>query len=211
MVAFDNFTDIDVFLLWDVLKRVNLALLDVKILSDNKMIASKTGISIVSHERWSWANECDGVLFSSGPDAKELYRDPAFLKNFSIDLNRQFIGSICSGSLILASLGLLNGKTATTYPTTRQLLVNMGVEVVEKPIVIHSQVATAAGCLAGEFLVRWLLEKLFDRKLSDQIGSSIRPLGDGLTFDSSGIAEIYSAVAEHSHAQSKAKFQGNVL
>ena len=76
------------------------------------------------------------------------------------------IGSICSGSLILARLGLLEGKTATTYPTSKAVLESFGVEVIEKPFVAHGRTATAGGCLAQQYLIHWVIENLVDNAVS---------------------------------------------
>src|SRR6185503_12836301 len=96
---------------------------------------------------------------------------------------RQMIGSICSGSLILAQLGLLEGKTATTYPTIKTTLEGLGIETVEKPFVAHDNIATAGGCLAQQYLIGWVIENLADKTWSDLVVRSIQPVGEGLFFD----------------------------
>ena len=62
------------------------------------------------------------------------------------------IRSMCTGAAILVKLGLLDGLAATTYPTSVPLLEWLGVTVVEEPIVVHDNIATAAGCLAAQDL-----------------------------------------------------------
>ena len=79
--------------------------------------------------------------------------------------------------------GLLEGKTATTYPTSKALLEEMGVGVVEKPFVEDGNVATAGGCLAQQYLVGWVIEKLADKDWRDLVLKSIQPVGEGLFFD----------------------------
>lgn len=180
IVAFDEFTDIDVFLLWDILKRVRLANWDVRLLGDKPQHVSKTGIPIPMHDSLAWANEADVVLFTSGPGTYTRIKDDAFLGAFRLDSERQMIGSMCSGALILAKLGLLAGKQATTYPTAKKALEGFGVEVVEKPFVVNGNVATAAGCLAAQHLTGWVIERLAGRKTRDLVLSSIQPVGEGL-------------------------------
>jgi len=51
-----------------------------------------------------------------------MVKDEIFLETLHLDPNRQMIGAMCSGALILAALGLLAGKEATTYPRTRALI-----------------------------------------------------------------------------------------
>ena len=96
------------------------------------------------------------------------------------DPNRQLICSICSGALLLAGLGLLNGLTATTYPTVFKELRAMGVEIIEDyHLVAHGNIATAAGCLAAIDLVGWALEKLYNEKVKQDVIASVLPVGQG--------------------------------
>jgi transcriptional regulator GlxA family with amidase domain len=183
IVIFDKFTDIDLFLMWDLLNRVRVGNWEVKILGDSESHVSATGISIQTHGRIEEANDANAVLFVSGQGTRERIADENWLRKFDLNPEKQFIGSICSGSLILAKLGLLEGKTATTYPTSKTALESLGVEVVEKPFVANGNVATAAGCLAQQYLIGWTIENLADAKWKKLILKSIQPVGEGLFFD----------------------------
>jgi transcriptional regulator GlxA family with amidase domain len=124
------------------------------------------------------------VLFTSGKGTRDKIKDAAYLAHFSLDANRQLIGSICSGALLLAALGLLDGKRATTYPSAKSLLEAYGVEVVERPIVIEGNIATAGGCLAGQYLAGWVIEQLVGKVIAQAVITSCQPVGEGLTFAS---------------------------
>lgn len=183
IIIFDKFTDIDLWLMWDLFNRVRIEGWEVKILGENESHVSSTGIVTRTHGRIEDADWSDAVLFVSGFGTRERIADPTWLDRFQLDPERQVIGSICSGSLILAKLGLLEGKTATTYPTTKTALEELGVEVVEKPFIAHGNVATAGGCLAQQYLVGWVIEKLADAEWKDVVIRSIQPVGEGLFFD----------------------------
>jgi len=90
---------------------------------------------------------------------------------------------MCSGALLLAKLGLLAGKRATTYPTQRGRLAAMGVQVVEEPFVREGNVATAAGCLAALDLAGWIIEELAGAEQREMVLRSVQPVGRGLAFD----------------------------
>jgi transcriptional regulator GlxA family with amidase domain len=192
IIAFDQFTDIDVFLMWDLLKRVKISDWDIRILGENSHHTSTTGITIPMHDRLSWANEADVVLFSSGPGTRIKIKDEKFLSSFHLDPKRQMIGSMCSGALILAALGLLDGNQATTYPTAKALLETFGVEVVEKAFVVNGNVATAAGCLAAQYLTGWVIERLAGLETRQLVLSSIQPVGEGLSFDNLNLDKLYA-------------------
>jgi transcriptional regulator GlxA family with amidase domain len=87
---------------------------------------------------------------------------------------------MCSGALIIAALGHLKGLSATTYPTVFEQLRGYGVDVIEdKHLVIHGNIATAAGCLAAVDLIGWAIEKLYDKKIREDVIASVLPIGQG--------------------------------
>lgn len=193
IVIFDKFTDVDLWLMWDLLNRVRVENWQVKILGERALHVSATGIEIKTHGRIEEANESDAVLFVSGQGTRAKMVDKDWLAKFDLNPEKQFIGSICSGSLILAALGLLEGVTATTYPTSKTALESFGVEVIEKPFVAHGKVATAGGCLAQQYLIGWTIENLAGKSWSDLILKSIQPIGEGLLFsDAENLSKLYA-------------------
>jgi len=183
IVIFDQFTDIDLWLMWDLLNRVRIDGWEVKIVGEKETHVSTTGIVTKTHGRLEEANGSDAVLFVSGFGTRDRIKNESWLGRFRLDPEKQLVGSICAGSLITAKLGLLEGKTATTYPTTRAELEGLGIDVVEKPFVAHGNVGTAGGCLAQQYLVGWVIEKLADAEWRDIVIRSIQPVGEGLFFD----------------------------
>ena len=195
IVIFDNFTDIDLWLMWDLLNRVRADEWSVKIVGENESHVSVTGIATSTHDRLDAANEADAVLVVSGPGTRDRIIDENWLSKLRLDPDRQLIGSICSGALVLAKLGLLEGKTATTYPTSKSVLESLGVEVVEEPFVVHGNVATAGGCLAQQYLIGWVVENLADKDWSELIVKAIQPVGEGLFFeDAQRLQRMYRPV-----------------
>lgn len=183
IVIFDDFTDIDLWLMWDLLNRVRIEGWEVKILGDKDVHLSATNIEVRTHGSIKEANESDAVLFVSGYGSRARIADQNWLGKFNLNPEKQLIGSICSGSLIMAKLGFLDGKTATTYPTTKNALEALGIEVIEKPMVRHGNIATAGGCLAQQYLIHWVIENLVDKDWADLVVKAIQPVGEGLFFD----------------------------
>ena len=182
IIVFDKFTDIDVFLPWDLFNRVRLKEKDwqVKFLGTKSTHKSVTGVAQKMHGWVEQAAEADIVFFTSGPGTRQLYKDPAYLNRFQLDANRQVIASMCSGALILAGLGLLADKSATTYPTAFDDLEAMGVAVErDSHLVTHGHVGTAAGCLAAIDLVSWCLDKVMMDNTSEAVIASVQPIGQG--------------------------------
>lgn len=182
IVAFDKFTDIDVFLAWDLLNRVKFRHQDwnVKIVGTKPVHRSICGIELPMHGDISECNTADVVFFASGKGAREVSKDQDYLKQFNLDPKKQIICSICSGALILAALGHLDGITATTYPTAIEELKSYGVDVVQEPLVIHGNIATAAGCLAAIKLVSWIIDTKLNSEIREDVIASIQAVGQGL-------------------------------
>ena len=193
IVIFDEFTDIDLFLMWDLLNRVRLPEWETRIIGDAAHHVSATGLITATHGPIEEANQSDVVLFVSGRGTRAKMRDELWLSRFNLNPEKQMIGSVCSGALLLAALGLLAGKTATTYPTTKPLLEEFGVTVEEKPFIEHGNIATSGGCLAAQYVVGWVIEKKADKAWRELVLKSIRPVGEGLSFaDATELIKLYA-------------------
>lgn len=182
IIVFDHFTDIDVFLPWDLFNRVKLKekSWEIKFLGTQSSHRSISGVELKMHGWIEQAREADVVFFTSGPGTRKLYQDRSYLDRFQLDPERQIICSMCSGALILAGLGLLEDKPATTYPTASDELEALGVNVErDSHLVTQGNVGTAAGCLAAIDLVSWCLDKVVGAEIREEVVASVQPIGQG--------------------------------
>lgn len=179
IVVFDEFTDLDFYLPWDLLNRVRLLKLkenwNVEILSDLAEVKSAAGLKLQSTKPLEFANECDAVFFCSGYETRKLIVNENFLNKFKLDEARQYIAAVDSGALILGALGLLKGKRATTYPTAFDVL-STYCEVAKEPFVESGNIATGARCMSGDKLALWIIEKLAGKDISEIVYEAVRPL-----------------------------------
>ncbi len=83
--------------------------------------------------------------------------------------NAQWVTSVCTGSLVLAAAGLLEGKRATTHWAALDALKTMGVEVVKERYVIDDGVASGGGVTAGIDFGLALLENLAGRDVAEAV------------------------------------------
>ena len=81
----------------------------------------------------------------------------------------RYVASVCTGSLILASVGLLDSRPATTHWVARGVLNNYGAYYLPKRWVDTGKVITAAGVSAGIDMALYLVEKLTDRETARKV------------------------------------------
>jgi transcriptional regulator GlxA family with amidase domain len=68
--------------------------------------------------------------------------------------------SVCTGSLLLAAAGLLDGAPATTHWLARDLLAELGAKPVPERVVEHGKIVTAAGVSSGIDMALRLVQKI---------------------------------------------------
>ena len=74
----------------------------------------------------------------------------------------RFTTSVCTGSIVLAAAGLLDGLKATTHFSARQLLTKYGAIPSEQRVVIEGKIITAAGVSSGIDMALQLAERVAD-------------------------------------------------
>jgi putative intracellular protease/amidase len=152
----------------------------VSILGTAPKHTTLAGYQLETHGTIESARDMDAVVVASGALTRELMNDAEYLARLLVDPEDQYVCSQCSGALILAGSGVLAGLEATTYPTAKEQLEGKGAIFVDKPLVAHDKIATAAGCLAGVELDRWLLTKLIDKETADKCIDSGEAWGSGI-------------------------------
>ncbi|HEX4430376.1 MAG TPA: AraC family transcriptional regulator, partial [Frankiaceae bacterium] len=120
----------------------------------------------------------DGVIVGSGMRTREFAADPAFLAALRLDPSRQLIGSQCSGALLLAKLGLIEGVPVCTDLLTKPWVVEAGADVVDRPFFASGNVATAGGCLSSQYLAAWVIARLVDLGAARSALFYVAPVGE---------------------------------
>lgn len=100
----------------------------------------------------------DIILVPGGPTTFEHARDEAVLAWLrKADATSTWTTSVCSGSVLLAAAGLLEGRKATSHWIVVPMLKTFGVSAVGDERVVHQgKYVTAAGVSAGIDLGLWL-------------------------------------------------------
>ncbi|MDG5819685.1 DJ-1/PfpI family protein [Natronococcus sp. A-GB7] len=83
------------------------------------------------------------------------------------------VASVCTGAMILAEAGLLEGRPATTHHDALEDLEESAANVVEERVVDDGDVLTAGGVTAGIDLALWLLEREFGAEIADAVATEM--------------------------------------
>jgi transcriptional regulator GlxA family with amidase domain len=90
----------------------------------------------------------------------------------------QLVGSVCTGAMILAAAGLLEGRNATTHWSHHRLLERLGATYLPDRWVEDGKVITSAGVSAGIDLALALVARLTDEPTARPVGQlRLDPLG----------------------------------
>jgi transcriptional regulator GlxA family with amidase domain len=112
----------------------------------------------------------DVLIVPGGIGTRRLQEDDEVLEWVSeVHRDTVFTTSVCTGSLVLASAGLLGGLRATTHWSTYRELAALGVEPVPERVVEHldKRLITAAGVSSGIDMALRLVELLVDRTAAE--------------------------------------------
>ncbi|WP_039988815.1 DJ-1/PfpI family protein [Vibrio owensii] len=184
IVLFDDFTDVDFFLMYDLLGRTQDSW-TVKVLGTKPEHVSHLGMTVKTDGHISEVATQDVVLIASGKKGiPAALQDGEFMSAMKLNPEKQLIGSICAGSFILHELGLLDGKKLTTNPDAKAVLKSMGGDVQDVPLVVEGNIATAGGCLSLMYLIGWLAERLFNSDKRREIQNQLIPAGRLEIFES---------------------------
>ncbi len=87
--------------------------------------------------------------------------------------NGATVASVCTGAMILAEAGLLDGRPATTHQVAIDDLAAHAASVVDERVVDDGDVLTAGGVTAGIDLALWLLERAFGAGIADAVETEL--------------------------------------
>lgn len=178
ILTFEGFNELDSLIALGILNRVRRPDWRVSIASPAARVRSMNGVVLEAQATLAEAGAADAVIVGSGMQTREVVADAALMAQLELDPSRQLLGSQCSGTLILAKLGLLAGVPACTDLTTRPWVEEAGVAVLNQPFVARGNVATAGGCLASQYLAAWVIARLVGLEAAESAMHYVAPVGE---------------------------------
>jgi transcriptional regulator GlxA family with amidase domain len=160
ILTFEQFNEIDSIVALHILNRVKRDGWQARLACPTPQVTSMNGVTVHAQMSLEEARDADAVIVGSGRATRAIIEDAELMARVQLDPSRQLVASQCSGALVLAKRGLLDGVPACTDLSTRPWLVEAGVSVLDQPLVAHGNVATAGGCLASMYLAAWVIARL---------------------------------------------------
>lgn len=190
ILTFDGFNELDSLIALGILNRVKRPGWRVALCCPTPTVTSMNGVTLHAQSTLEEANEADVVLFGSGMKTREIASDERVMERLKLDASRQLIGAQCSGTLMLAKLGLLNGVPACTDLLTKPWVQEADVEVLNQAFYADGNVATAGGCLASQYLAAWVIARLEGLEAAKSAMHYVAPVGEKELYVDRAVANI---------------------
>ena len=190
ILTFEGFNELDSLIALGILNRVKKPDWRVSIASPTAMVRSMNGVVLEAQASLRDATLADAVIVGSGMQTREVVADAALMAQLKLDPSRQLLGAQCSGTLVLAKLGLLEGVPACTDLITKPWVEAAGVAVLNQPFVARGNVATAGGCLASQYLAAWMIARLVGIDAARSAMHYVAPVGEKEAYVSRAMQNI---------------------
>ncbi len=178
ILTFEGFNELDSFIALGILNRMKTQGFNVQITCPSDEVTSMNGLTIKAQQQLEFANTADVVLFGSGMLTRDIVKDESIMARLNLDASKQIIAGQCSGTLIMAKLGLLNKIPACTDLTTTPWVKEAGIEVLNQPLYASGNIATAGGCMASQYLAAWIIAKTRGEEDTNRAIHYVAPVGE---------------------------------
>ncbi len=169
MVLFPHFTQLDLTAPFEVFARISQA--QIYFLSpDLQPVHTDKGFAMLPNCTFENCPDLDILFVGGGWGTGKIMEDARYIDFLKAQgQNASYVTSVCTGALVLAAAGLLDGYRATTHWLSLDLLRLFDVEVEEKRVVIDRNRMTGGGVTAGIDFGLVLVAEIFGEALAKEI------------------------------------------
>ena len=178
ILTFDGFNELDSLIALGVLNRIKRPGWRVTLSCPTPTVTSMNGVTVHAQSTLAEARAADAVIIGSGIKTRAIANDTELLAELKFDPARQLVGAQCSGTLLLAKLGLLGSVPACTDLTTKSWVQEAGVQILNQPFYARGNVATAGGCLASPYLAAWIIARFEGLDAAASALHYVAPVGE---------------------------------
>ncbi|MFE9173263.1 DJ-1/PfpI family protein [Streptomyces kebangsaanensis] len=150
IVVFDRFTALDAVGPYETLGRLPGAE-TVFVAERTGLVRSDTGnLALTADKAFAEVSSPDIVVVAGGPGQAALMENQPLLDWLrAADATSTWTTSVCTGSLLLAAAGFLDGRRATSHWLALDQLKRFGAEPTPERVVFDGKYVTAAGVSSG--------------------------------------------------------------
>lgn len=149
-LVFDQITLLDAAGPIEVLSRIPGARVRFVAKKKETLRSSKSGFQFLPDCELEELDAADVLVVPGGPGVRPLLEDTRVLDWVrGVHRSTQWTASVCTGSLLLAAAGLLQGLPATTHWNALSDLERYGAKPVRERVVVNGKIVMGAGVSAG--------------------------------------------------------------
>lgn len=136
------------------------------------------GLRVLTDYTWSDVPPIDVLVYPGGRGTRSQLGDESIREWVTrMAKDGTLMTSVCTGSLVYADAGLLNGRPATTYWSLLDMLGSLGENIQVRPddrFVDDGDVITAAGVSAGIDMALHLVKRLHSEERAREVKRGIQ-------------------------------------
>lgn len=149
VLVFDGMTSLDALGPFEVLARTPDSTCHL-VAKNRQPVKGDTGLIVTPTLSFAEAPAFDVIVVPGGPGQNDLMADDELLGFLRMQAKTaQWVTSVCTGSLLLAAAGLLDGYNATCHWLSLDFLRLFPVQVVPERVVIDRNRVTGGGVTSG--------------------------------------------------------------
>jgi cyclohexyl-isocyanide hydratase len=149
IVLFEGVTSLDALAPFEVLARTPNSTCDL-VAESTAPLRGDTGLVLTPHQSFAGAPQYDVIMVPGGPGQNDAIGNDVLLDFLRRQAaGAQWVTSVCTGSLLLAAAGLLDGHRATCHWLSLDYLRFFPVDVVPDRVVVDRNRVTGGGVTSG--------------------------------------------------------------
>jgi putative intracellular protease/amidase len=170
ILLYDGFTALDAIGPYEVLNRIPGARVTFVAVEPGPVRTDKRMLTVIAESSLEDVPAPDVVLVPGGPgEVAARAGGPALDWLRAVHETSSWTASVCTGSLILAAAGLLEGKRATSHWLALETLAELGAVAVPERVVFDGKIVTGAGVSAGIDMALALAAKIAGEEVAQAI------------------------------------------
>ena len=145
----------------------------VTVAETESVVRCSKGVQVIPDRTWDTVGPVDVVVYPGGMGTRRQIGDEGvYTRLRDLAAHTALMTTVCTGSLVYAGAGLLDGLPATTHWASLDRLAALGTDIEVRPddrFVDAGPIVTAAGVSAGIDMALYLVARLHSTERAQQV------------------------------------------